>query len=207
MSVTRAGTLWFTPFTLEIQRVGLRAFFSEWFPKLFSTEEHKEWQDCGADEHYLGQPLQIPGGRVSFPVSGWLTRSLDVWPLYPRDIRPLSTLNPRDVGSRAWAQFKQAATVSLTVFSCDCDAFFGRSRGHNANFSGCSPCKPIIPQPALSLCSAEHEKFMEEFRCQIRRFASNYDTDRPFCGDKSSSDSVLPLTQDFEDLQGVYCGI
>ena len=45
----------------------------------------------------------------------------------------------------------------------------------------------IMPQPALSLCSADHEKFMEEFRCQIRAYALNADTDQPFCGDKGST--------------------
>ena len=50
----------------------------------------------------LGQPLQLPSGYVGFPISGWLTKNLEVWPLYPRDIRQ-SILNPRNVGSRALA--------------------------------------------------------------------------------------------------------
>ena len=65
-----------------------------------------------------------------------------------------------------------------------------------------------MPQPALSLCSADHEKFMEEFRCQIRAYALNADTDQPFCGDKGSTvNTSRPLSRDFADLQALYCGI
>jgi len=48
---------------------------------------------------------------------------------------------------------------------------------------------------------------MEEFRCQIRAYALNPDTDQPFCNDKGSSDIVAPLGMDFANVQGLYCGI
>jgi hypothetical protein len=46
-------------------------------------------------QHFLGQPLSVElrknkvekSFRVSFPISGWLTRSLSIWPMYPSDVR------------------------------------------------------------------------------------------------------------------------
>ena len=48
---------------------------------------------------------------------------------------------------------------------------------------------------------------MEEFRCQIRQYAQNINTDKPFCGDKGSNSQVTPLIKDFADLQPLFCGI
>ena len=53
---------------------------------------------------------------------------------------------------------------------------------------------------------------MEEFRCQIRAYALNLNTDKTFCGDKGSVSGVdffnkSGLVGDFADLQPLYCGI
>ena len=117
-------------------------------------------------------------------------------------------LAKRDVGSRALAQFKQALGISFMVLT----AIVGLSlvvKKATTPVLEAAPEPPVImPQPALSLCSADHEKFMEEFRCQIRAYALNADTDQPFCGDKGSTvNTSRPLSKDFADLQALYCGI
>ena len=121
-------------------------------------------------------------------------------------------MNPRNVGSRALAQFKKAASISVTVLMSIVLLSLVVRVATTPQFQDVPPAKPIIPQPALSLCSAEHEKFMEEFRCQIRAYALNLNTDKPFCGDKGSVSGVDFLTNsglvgDFADLQPLYCGI
>ena len=180
----------------------------EWLPEVVGFSESSQ---TDREEHFLGQPLQLPSGNVGFPSSGWLTKNLETWPLFPKDIRQ-SILTPRNVGSRAWAQFKQAATISLTVLMSIVVLSLIVRVATTPRFQDVPPAKPIIPQPALSLCSAEHEKFMEEFRCQIRAYALNLSTDKPFCGDKGSVSGAdffnrSGLVGDFADLQPLYCGI
>ena len=128
--------------------------------------------------------------------------------MFPREKWCRNSLAKRDVGSRALAQFKQAMTISLMVLT----AIVGLSlvvKKATTPVLEAAPEPPVImPQPALSLCSADHEKFMEEFRCQIRAYALNADTDQPFCGDKGSTvNTSRPLSRDFADLQALYCGI
>ena len=178
--------------------------FPEWLDQIV---EAKEYPASEEREHFLGVPLSMPEGRVSFPVSGWLTKNLGVWPMFPREVVPVQ-LAKRDVGSKAIAQFKQAMTISLMVLT----AIVGLSlvvKKATTPVLEAAPEPPVImPQPALSLCSADHEKFMEEFRCQIRAYALNADTDQPFCGDKGSTvNTSRPLSRDFADLQALYCGI
>ena len=48
---------------------------------------------------HLGQPLSLPNGHVALPASGWLTNTLDAWPIAPKDIRHAGFM-ARDVGSR-----------------------------------------------------------------------------------------------------------
>ena len=69
---------------------------NDWLQEVVSFSQDSQTE---GEEHFLGQPLQLPSGYVGFPISGWLTKNLEVWPLYPRDIRQ-SILNPRNVGSR-----------------------------------------------------------------------------------------------------------
>lgn len=178
--------------------------YPDWLDTIVET---KSYEPSEESEHFLGQPLHMPDGRVSFPVSGWLTKNLQIWPMFPKEIVPASLAN-RDVGSKAIAQFKQAMSISLMVLTAIvCLSLIVKKATTPVLEDVVKPEEPM-PQPALSLCSADHEKFMEEFRCQIRAYGMNEDTDRPFCGDKGSSlNARRPLSKDFADLQAVYCGI
>ncbi|MEC8380307.1 MAG: hypothetical protein VXZ96_08295 [Myxococcota bacterium] len=157
-------------------------------------------------QHFLGQPLELLDGRVGFPMSGWLTKSLSIWPMYPKDIRHVG-MTPRDVGSKALAQLKQAAGISVLVLSVIGSLAFAVQEATKPRLKAAPNMAPPEVQPALSLCSADHEKFLEEFRCQIRAYAQNPDTDKPFCGDQNSNNPGISLAEDFENLQAVYCGI
>ena len=180
------------------------------YPEWLDGVVEKKWTEedflQDENEHFLGQPLELPGGRIAFPMSGWLTKSLQVWPMFPRDVR-YAPLPKRDVGSRAIAQFKQAMVISLTVLSAIILLSMAVKKATTPVLEDVAAPKIITPQPALSLCSADHEKFMEEFRCQIKSYALNLDTDQPFCGDKASTDIVPPLALDYADLQALYCGL
>ena len=178
--------------------------FPEWLDDIVETPDY----DAPTQrDHFLGQPMGMPGGRVSFPISGWLTKNLEVWPMFPREIQQ-GDLAERDVGSKAIAQFKQAMSISLMVLTAIVGLSLVVKKATTPVLEDVAPPKVIMPQPALSLCSAEHEKFMEEFRCQIRMYASGMDTDKPFCKDEGSADhESIPLLQDFADLQPLYCGI
>ncbi len=178
--------------------------FPEWLDEIVDADQYPPSEER---EHFLGCPLEMPGGRVSFPLSGWLTKNLGVWPMFPREIVPVQ-LAKRDVGSKAWAQFKQAMTISLMVLTAIVGLSLVVKKATTPVLEDAPEPPVIMPQPALSLCSADHEKFMEEFRCQIRAYALNTDTDQPFCGDKGSTvNTSRPLTQDYADLQALYCGI
>ena len=87
--------------------------FPEWLDEIVAADEYPASEER---EHFLGVPLSMPDGRVSFPISGWLTKNLGVWPMFPREVVP-EQLAKRDVGSRALAQFKQAMGISLMVLT------------------------------------------------------------------------------------------
>lgn len=180
--------------------------YPEWLDNLVA----KDWTEADfiqeENDHFLGQPLEIPGGRVAFPMSGWLTKDLQIWPMFPKEVR-YAPLPRRDVGSKAIAQFKQAMAISLSVLSVIILLSMAVKKATTPVLEDVAAPKVITPQPALSLCSADHEKFMEEFRCQIKAYSLNLDTDQPFCGDKASTDIVPPLTLDYADLQALYCGL
>ena len=187
----------------ELEQVSPKQF-PDWLNEVVEIES---FPPSEAREHFLGTPLVMPDGRVSFPLSGWLTKKLGIWPMFPNEIVP-TQLAKRDVGSRALAQFKQAMSISLMVLTAIVGLSLVVKKATTPVLEDAPEPPVIMPQPALSLCSADHEKFMEEFRCQIRAYALNADTDKPFCGDKNSTVSMRqPLTQDFADLQALYCGI
>lgn len=174
--------------------------FDFWMDRLFSESAPERTE---AERHYLGQPLQMPGGHVGFPVSGWLTRSLNVWPPSPIEIRK-GKLSPRDIGSKFIAQFKQASVVTLMVLFLLVGLSWIVFILTKPPLVAVKPPPEITPEPAMSVCSADHQKFMDEFRCQIEAFAYGVDTDAPVCGDKGSK--VLTRTTAY-DLQAEYCGL
>ena len=185
--------------------------FPEWFDDVTRIVEHTP---TDKEEHFLSQPLEKPNGRVTFPVSGWLTRKLAAWPVRPKDIR-VAALMPRDVGSRIWAQFKQASGLTIFVLSIILMLSLIVRVATMPQYEDTTKPKEIVPQPALSLCSADHDKFMEEFRCQIRHFSINQNMDKPFCRDKRPKDSssmeakvqVYDSSKDYTNMRPLYCGL
>ncbi len=171
-----------------------------WLEQLFSevAPEHTE-----QEQHYLGQPLELPAGRVGFPISGWLTRGLTLWPAMPTDIRR-GILSPRDIGSKLVAQLKQAGAVTalvlLLLVGMSWVVYFLTKPPVVAVIEP----PPPLPEPAMSVCSADHAKFMDEFRCQIESLVYGPGTDQPVCGDSGSKELVRTTTF---DLQAEYCGL
>ena len=50
--------------------------FPEWLDEIVAADDYPASEER---EHFLGVPLAMPDGRVSFPISGWLTKNLGVW--------------------------------------------------------------------------------------------------------------------------------
>lgn len=155
------------------------------------------------ERHERGQPFALPGGHVGFAISGWLTRNLTVWPNTPADIQK-GVLSPRDIGSRLLAQFQQASAVTALVLLLLVILSWVVFLLTKPPLVAVNPPPEITPEPAMSVCSADHQKFMDEFRCQIEAFAYGVDTDAPVCGDKGSNS--LTRTTAY-DLQAEYCGL
>ena len=66
--------------------------------------------------HRLGPPLELPGDRVGFPATGWLTRGLTLWPHAPADVQA-GRLPDRVVQSKLRGQAAQASTLLLSVIA------------------------------------------------------------------------------------------
>lgn len=157
------------------------------------------------ERHHLGRPLLLPDGRLGFQGSGWLTRSLGVWPARPADVA-IGALTDRVVQQKWVAQLRLALVSSLFVL------------GTVLVFSGVvqvltrpvpkamKPPPAPAPQPALSVCSADYQEFVDEFRCQIAHLARGGDSEvlEPACRDHGQS--TRP-EQPQGDLQAEYCAL
>ena len=159
----------------------------------------------GQDEeepHRIGPPLLLPSDRLAFPLSGWLTRSLDMWPPRPNNLQ-VGGLTDRIVQSRWQSQAFMGLSSTLAVFVLVLlvsivvrIATVPRPRPRPTT-------PPPAAQPAMSVCSADHHKFVTEFRCQIRRF-SGEGVEGSACSD-FGSEQVVETTVD--DLRALYCGL
>ena len=136
------------------------------------------------DPHRHIGPLEIPGvGRVGFAITGWLTRNLDPWPGTPAIIQP-GHLQNRDVGSR-WLAMAMQALVSTAVVLVSMLVLVGLVQYMSQpSADAAQPPTQARPQPALSVCSPEHELFMAEFRCQMANMVEARWSDATVCGDK-----------------------
>ncbi|MFH1466855.1 MAG: hypothetical protein ABIO70_20900 [Pseudomonadota bacterium] len=156
-----------------------------------------------APEDGPGQPLALPGGRVGFPATGWLTRDLGRWPPQPAEVRPADLVD-RVVQSRWRAQAVAAVGSTLAVLAL----VIGFSAGIEAlSRPTLRPTKDMplpAPQPAMSVCSADHQQFVDELRCQIARYAGGSDGVTPGCGDPLST---APTALTIENLQAAFCGL
>lgn len=173
--------------------------FETWMNQLFSDDAPERTEH---ESHYLGQPLELPN-RVGFPISGWLTRNLTVWPVLPVDIRR-GALSPRDIGSKLVAQLKQASVVTALVLLFLVGLSWVVYMLTKPPVVAVIAPPPPPPEPAMSVCSADHAKFMDEFRCQIESFVYGPGTDQPVCGDSGSKELV---SSTMLDLQAEYCGL
>jgi hypothetical protein len=154
-----------------------------------------------AAEHDLGVPLAMPGGkRVGFPISGWLTKDLGLWPQLPGDV-DAGVLPNRDVSNMKVKQFVLSSFITLatvaSIVAIACTVYMLATPSNES--SPAAP--PQDAQPALSLCSQQHYAFVNEFRCQIRAAAEGEVTDE-VCGDDGTS-----TAPSFDDLQAEYCGL
>jgi hypothetical protein len=161
-------------------------------------DEHSE-----EERHYRGPPLELFGGRVGFPISGWLSPSLELRPGRPTDVIA-GTLRDRDVGSQLRSYIRQAfgitGSILLSVVALAVLVYIAALPRPEAAPGVAIP----EPQPAMSVCSAHHQPFVEELRCQIQAYTAEGSPDGPVCGDKGSRQSVMPTP---DDLQADFCGL
>jgi hypothetical protein len=146
----------------------------------------------------------LPGGRVAFPITGWLTRELSPWPQQPTDIIT-GALTERDVSN----PIKQKVALSIGLTIGNLGLCFALAIGVAALAKPkqqVSPKQPDPdPQPALSMCSADHAAFVNEFRCQVRRIAADLPSDHVDYDDCGDIGGTAGPSDD--DLQAAYCGI
>ncbi len=172
----------------------------------------EEWIEVGArpaaraappGEHGLGPALQLPHGGIGYPLSGWLTRSLEVWPERAADVAP-GTLARRDVRNDGIAQVQLAVAISALVF-VPLLALALLVQRISAPEATASPALGLQePQPAISVCSANHPKFVEEFRCQIEAQVMGIPAEVPVCSDLGRAGALASATG---NLQPDYCGL
>lgn len=172
-----------------------------------------EWLDVAAkaktgkldDEARRGRPLGTFARDVGFPIAGWLTRTLDLWPPLATDIR-VGALTDREVVVRWKAQAWMATTSTVVVLGLVIGFSFAMQMATRPRPKPVAAAPPPAAQPAMSVCSADHEKFVEEFRCQVAHFSHSGDeaVDARACSDKGlteESDAYLA------SLQADYCGL
>ena len=155
------------------------------------------------DPHGLGPPLDLPAGRVGYPMTGWLTRNLAMWPPRPAAVRS-GELTERIVQSRWQSQAVMGITSTLAVFVLVLAVTLGIRIATLPRPQLTAAAPPPAAQPAMSVCSADHHKFVTEFRCQVAAFARGDGQAGPVCSDLGSTETVATT---FEDLRPMYCGL
>lgn len=162
--------------------------------------------DRGDDaRHRVGRPLHLPGERVGFISSAWLTRNLGIWPARPHDVA-LGALTDRVVQQKWIAQARLAISSSVMVIAMVL-SFSGLVEWMTTPVpEPLEPPPPPAAQPAMSVCSADYQEFVDEFRCQIAHLAGRTDNGGfdPVCGDKGA-DVRVRHTED--DLQPALCAL
>jgi len=180
----------------------------DWMAQLetFDVEEANEVEREDDAGHVLTRPLELPGGRVGFVSSGWLTRGLSLWPARPKDIHP-GVLTDRVVQQRWKSQLKMAVNSSVVVLVSVLGFSLAVAAMAEPKPEPMEPPPPPAAQPAMAACTADYSEFVNEFRCQIRAMAGSglANTGTPVCGDAGSTQSVSADLD--EDLQAAYCGL
>ena len=155
--------------------------------------------------HELGPALLLPEGRAGFPCSGWLTRDLTLWPTTPSEIRE-GVLEERDIGLLWFRQLVHASslTAGVTVAALVLGLLVFLAARPAQEEAPAPP--PLAPQPALSVCSPDHQAFVEEFRCQIRHLAGGGHPEQRVCGDAGAPE-VTGVLAGQDDLRAPWCGL
>lgn len=179
----------------------------EWLsePIAFIPEEMDALEREDNDRHHLGRALELPGNRIGFHSSGWLTRSLGIWPARPSDVA-VGYLTDRVVQKRWISQARLAVGSSLLVLGTVL-LFSGAVQKAATPVAEAIPAPPPpAPQPALSVCSADYPDFVKELRCQVARLSEGDGGVKygAVCGDRGSRDR---WEDDGRDLQATYCAL
>ncbi len=153
-----------------------------------------------------GVELSRPGA-IAFLLPGWLSRGLEVVPSDPSSAER-GVLTDRDI-KNPWAR-QMTSAVGMTVavllptllLSFIVQAF-SRPRAADA------PVRDLpSAQPAISVCSPSHARFMEELRCQILAASSGSAPEVPVCGDLGQNGAVAGGAPTYEgDVQAEVCGL
>lgn len=182
--------------------------FEEWMAAAAGNVKLANEDAAADDAPRLGGPLALPGGRVGFQAYGWLTRSLEVWPLLASTIRS-GTLNDRVVQSRWKQQLAMATSSSIIVLTLVISVAMAIRQAATPRPEASPEPPPPAAQPAMAQCSAEHTQFVEEFRCQVKALSEGGRDalGDAVCEDRSdqAKDPIRPLAA--EDLQAAYCGL
>lgn len=156
------------------------------------------------DPHALSAPITLPAGRTGFASSGWLTRGLDVWPPRASEVKG-GVLTARVVRTKWKGQLMQAAVAMFTVLALVISLAVGVRLAAEPPLREVKVTPPPAPQPAMSVCSADHQPFVDEFRCQIEYLAN---TNEPFPAGKVCRDGRgAPVPSNGRNLQAAYCGL
>ena len=149
-----------------------------------------------ADQPGQPEPIALFGERVGFPLHGWLARDLEPTPADPDDVLP-GELVARDIHSRFWGQVALAVTITGLVLVGVLAFSGGVHLAGLPRLETAAAAPPVDAQPAMSVCSADHRRFVDAFRCQIRHLATGGPPGEAVC------DGPDPL----DDLQPAYCGL
>jgi len=213
------------PPVLDGERVDHRVPLGTWLAAAAAVKKPPEPSTERA-EH--GPPLALAGERIGYPIYAWLTKALSPWPPLTAQVRTAS-LQPRDIGVKWLRQGRLAMGIIATVALIGVSVAMATSAFTRPVFKDSPPARELDPQPALSLCSADHEAFISELRCQISYAvhqppSSNpvegavFDADRPspvdkpICRDARSSVTNKMLSYLYEglavqNLQDEWCGL
>lgn len=164
------------------------------------TDDEKDAKDR------IGRPLGLLSGAVGFPLSGWLTKGLDLWPPLASEVM-IGKLTDREVQTKWVAQMRLAIGSTIAVLALVIGFSVAVRAAAEPRPRPVKAQPPPAAQPAMSVCSADHQKFVQEFRCQIAHLAAGGDDalGELACGDRGLPvGNTLPTT---DNLQVAYCGL
>ncbi len=154
----------------------------------------------------FGRPLALLGGAVAFPLASWLTRTLGPWPRVFSEIRA-GKLTDREVQVRWIQQARMALSSTVMVLFLVIGFTVGIRTAAQPRPKPVEAAPPPSPQPAMSVCSADNQKFVEEFRCQIAHLASG---DSGAILERACQDEGADPAEFFVPRQSLtveYCGL